>query len=198
MAQMALPQKDRKDKWRWGETPIVGSHSWFDKAHGGMQTHMQHDEKGPHGWIQVAQRQRECSVQYTKSGCSCWRFLNISSYFILSPEKKKKKKTKEKKQRVYCSERGLEPVWSVCVIVTHKYQRSVRHNALLRVLYKDERGLVEICVLFNTAAHWHLLVSVHDGPLTLDRITGRFAYRGILPYGILQVANRNCPPFPSN
>lgn len=195
MAQMALPQKDGKDKWRrahgttFKQTPIVGSRSWFDKAHGGMQTHAQHDEKGPHGWIQVAQRpkrKREWSVQYTKSGCSCWRFLNISSYFILSPEKKKEKK----KQRVYCSERGLEPVWSVCVTVTHKYQRSVRHNALLRVLYKDERGLVEICVLFNTAAQydiWHLLVSVHDGPLTLDRITGRFAYRGILPYGILQV-----------
>lgn len=101
MAQMALPQKDGKDKWRrahgttFKQTPIVGSRSWFDKAHGGMQTHAQHDEKGPHGWIQVAQRpkrKREWSVQYTKSGCSCWRFLNISSYFILSPEKKKEKK----------------------------------------------------------------------------------------------------------
>lgn len=48
------------------------------------------------------------------------------------------------------------PVWSVCVTVTHKYQRSVRHNALLRVLYKDERGLVEICVLFNTAAQYDI------------------------------------------
>lgn len=31
-------------------------------------THIQPEEKRPHGWIQVPKRLREWSVQYTKSG----------------------------------------------------------------------------------------------------------------------------------
>lgn len=125
------------------------------------------------------------SIRYTKSGCL---LLEVSKYSLLFHTLSWKKR-----KPVFYREQQLESVWSVCVIVTYIYQRSVRHSALLRLLHKDQRGLVEICVLFNMACK---LTSACGGlwwPTHFRQNHGTLACREILTYGILQVATRNCP-----
>lgn len=96
MAGMFVTRDDGKDELWWR----VFKHLFFsdrsrprlDKVHRGMLTHTRRTQslklKGPHGWIHIAQTERmECSVHTERLAC-CWSLLNISSYFMLSLEKK--------------------------------------------------------------------------------------------------------------
>lgn len=81
-------------------------------------------------WMDAGYTETErmkCSVHKERWGC-CWKYLNISFDFIYFHEKGENQSIAEN--------RDLS-LYGVCVIVTHKYQRSVRHNALLRVLHKN-------------------------------------------------------------
>lgn len=108
-----------------------------------FEAHTQPEEKDMGTWMDAGYTETErmeCSVHKEWIAC-CWMFLNISFHFILSSENRESQSIAENRDLSLCR---------VCVTVTHKYQRSVRHNALLWVLHKDKRGLVEICVLFDT------------------------------------------------
>ncbi len=141
MAERAVPHKNSIDELWWSEETIfkqpslVRSSPWFDKTRGGMPTFNTHTHTNI-GWRKRTWAARmdagytetegkECSAHKERLLC-CWRFLNISSYFILSPEKKEKRENQsvaENRDLILCGVRvslslintsdlwGIAPCW---------------------------------------------------------------------------------------